>query len=115
MYQVPAEVWNAIADSQPLKTPWARKLFKLNQPAMLAELDAQGVDPSVVVAYQTMAPLLAENRAITAYIKQTGDSSLMSALPEILSVDEALLYAVPEWSLNREQLEALRVLLGNLL
>lgn len=100
MYQVAPSVWNAIAQTQRLRNPSFRQLMSLPQDEMLTELDAQasqleanGVPVSVINAYQQIAPLLAENEAISAYINQTGSSELRQALPEVLNAPEALAIA----------------------
>src|SRR5690606_18379127 len=92
MYQVPARVWNEIAASEELVNPSFERLMKMNDEQILQALDeqakvleARGVPDSVIVAYQRMAPLLAENEAISRYINRTGNTSLRDALPEIRS------------------------------
>ncbi|AXK39963.1 hypothetical protein [Crenobacter cavernae] len=100
MYQVHATIWNAIARTQTLSNPSLRQLFAMDQDALTQALDAQaqaleasGVPNRVIVAYQTMAPLLAESEAISAYIVQTDNWSLRQALPEVLSAEEAVAIA----------------------
>ena len=118
MQQVPASVWNQIAQTQPLRNPSMRALFPMDQQALDNALTAQaltlemnGQTDSVINAYQLMAPLLAENQAISAYINQTGHSDLRSALPEVLNATEAVAIAAQDRPLNaNEQSELLTLL-----
>lgn len=119
MQQVPASVWNQIAQTQPLRSPSMQALFPLSQQALDNALAAQalmlevhGLTDSVINAYQLMAPLLAENQAISAYINQTGHSDLRAALPEVLNAPEAVAIASQENPLSAsEQSELLNLLL----
>lgn len=110
MHQVAAAVWNAIAKSQELRNPSFRLLMAMPQDKMTEELASQadaleqsGTPVSVINAYQQMAPLLAENQAISAYINQTGNSDLRAALPEVLNAAEAVAIASLERPLSRSE------------
>lgn len=119
MQQVPASVWNQIAQTQPLRNPSMQQLFPMSQQqlddalsAQALTLESHGLTDSVINAYQLMAPLLAENQAISAYINQTGHSDLRAALPEVLNAPEAVAIASQENPLSAsEQSELLNLLL----
>lgn len=118
MRQVPASVWNEIAKTQELSNPSMKVLFAMKQNEMDAALEAQsraleksGTPDSVINAYQVMAPLLAENQAISQYINQTGNSDLRSALPEILNAQEAVSIAALDRPLSNSEQSALLELL----
>lgn len=65
----------------------------------------------VILAYQTFGPLLDENEAISEYIMMAECPSLDSCLPEVVSVDEAVLVADAEYRLaDDEQAELARLL-----
>lgn len=118
MYSVPADLLNAIADFTDLRTEWARRLFSLDAPGVLAALSAQakalearGVPNKVILAYQTFGPLLDANEAISEYIMMAECPSLRSCLTEVVSVDEAVLVADAEYRLaDDEQAELARLL-----
>lgn len=122
MYQVPTPVWNDIARSQPLSQPWA-KLFRMNYAQLVESLpklvdepiEALGADNSTVLAYRLVAPLLQENEAISAYIEETENLSLRASLPEINSVNEAVMLASEEYRLNQSQQNKLEKLLNRLM
>lgn len=118
MYLPPAEILNQVAKTVKLKHRAVRKLFEMTQPDLdkfLAEqaavLEAAGHDPKVIVAYQTLDPLLAENEAISQYLEKTGDSTLRMALPELVSKEEAVAIADRELMLTQQQRKALYQLL----
>ena len=118
MYQVPTVVWNEIAKSQALSQPWVT-LFRMTQqelPAGLeklvdAPLEAQGADNKTVLAYRLVAPLLQENEAISDYIMLVDNPSLRASLPELTSVNEAVILASQEYLLNPSQQAKLTQLL----
>ncbi|MCB2022339.1 MAG: hypothetical protein KDG44_16205, partial [Burkholderiaceae bacterium] len=66
-------------------------------------LEAAGYDPVVVVAYQTVAPLLAENEAISAFVTSQGSLMLRSLLPEVTTVQEALRIAQADRPMSKKQ------------
>lgn len=122
MHQVPTVVWNEIAKSQPLSEPWAT-LFRM-QPEELeqgikemvdAPAEKAGADNRTVLAYRLTAPLLVENAAISAYLQETQQSSLRMSLPEINSVNEAVILASMEYRLTRSQQAKLKNLLAQAL
>lgn len=118
MYQVPMRVWNEIALSQPLSQPWAT-LFRL-EPEELAQglermvdkpLESQGVDDRTILAYRLTAPLLVETEAISAYILEGDQGYLRTSLPELNSVNEAVMLASQEYPLSQSQQAKLHQLL----
>lgn len=118
MYQAPMAVWNEIAKSQPLGQPWAT-LFRLTPQELPVKLDelvdkpaeAAGADNRTVLAYRLVAPLLMENEAISSYLIETNQSALRSSLPEINSVNEAVMLASTEYRLTPFQQRKLTQLL----
>ena len=116
MYQAPQPIWNEIAKTQELRTPLWRSLFAAKDlPAAIEPLEAQleqrGADTRVTRAYLLVAPLLAENLAISRYIEQTGRASLRSSMPEIETVNEATILASQEFNLKPSQQAKLQQLL----
>lgn len=121
MYQVPARVWNEIAASEELVNPSFQKLMQMTQEQLTQALESQaqaleanGVPDSVIVAYQEIAPLLAENAAISRYINRTGNSSLRDALPEILNAEEAVVIATQDRPLSKSEQQTLLDMLKRL-
>lgn len=121
MYQVPARVWNEIAASEELVNPSFERLMKMNDEQILQALDeqakvleARGVPDRVIVAYQRLAPLLAENEAISRYINRTGNTSLREALPEILNAEEAVVIATQDRPLSKSEQKTLLDMLKRL-
>ena len=117
MHQLPARVWNAIAEEQPLTTAFASRLFPLSQPKLDSALEKEteklkgnGVsDPLVRQAYLTMAPLLWENKAIQAFA--TDHPEHQAALKDVEEVNEAVLMASQDAPLSTSQQQQLRELL----
>lgn len=121
MHQVPARVWNEIAASEELVNPSFQKLMQMTQEQLTQALESQakvlearGVPDSVIVAYQRLAPLLAENEAISRYINRTGNSSLRDALPEILNAEEAVVIATQDHPLSKSEQQTLLDMLKRL-
>lgn len=121
MYQVPARIWNEIAVSETLENPAFQKLMTLDQDQLTQALEDQakaletnGVPDSVIVAYQTMAPLLAESQAISRHINQTGNTQLRDALPEVLNADEAVVIASRDRVLSKSEQQTLLHMLKRL-
>ena len=118
MYQTPMAVWNEIAKAQPLSQPWAT-LFRLKPEELGQALDklvdrpieAQGADNSTVLAYRLVAPLLLENEAISAYLLEVQQPSLRASLPELTSVNQAVMLASAEYRLTPSQQTKLQQLL----
>ena len=122
MHQAPIQAWNEIAQSQALSQPWAT-LFRMTQqelPAGLEKLvdgplEAQGADNKTVLAYRLVAPLLMENEAISDYLLLANSPSLRASLPELTSVNQAVILASQEYRLNPSQQAKLTQLLTSAL
>lgn len=118
MYQAPMQAWNEIAQSQALSQPWAT-LFRMTPEELPAGLDklvdqpieAQGADNRTVLAYRLVAPLLLENVAISDYLGMTNQLSLRASMPELTSVNEAVILASKEYRLTASQQAKLTQLL----
>ena len=119
MYQVPMRVWNEIAMSQPLSEPWLQLFHATPEtfPALLDKLvdkplEKMGVDDRVILAYRLVAPLLIENEAISAYLEESQQPTLRASLPEINSVNEAVMLASMEYEMTPSQQRKLTQLLS---
>ena len=119
MLGISPEIWNNLAKEQPLLTEWGKRVLPLSaermQEEMAAEakeLKADGEPPSVILALQTVRPLLLEQEAIFGFIPDHPE--LKGFLPEVYTVDEALHLAVREFFLSRAEVSRLRKLLTNL-
>ena len=91
-------------------------MFPLNQEKMLAALEdetallaAEGVPAAVRMAYLMMAPLLWEEKAIAAHVRE--HPGLWGALPNVVDVGEAVLIAAKEWRLTEPHQKQLATLL----
>lgn len=118
MYQLPAVIWNEIAEAQEPKHKWARKTFRMTadeQDRLMQEqaekMTKAGEENSVILAYQKIAPLLAEHEAIQTYLKTTDRMGMRDALPIVESAAEAAILGAREHMLNDEQTSRLRTLL----
>jgi hypothetical protein len=118
VYQTPQPIWNEIAATQELRTPLWRAMFRLSpeelsgsMESLEANLESKGADVRVTRAYLLVAPLLAENLAISRYIEASGRDSLRSSMPEIETVNEATILASQEFSLKPSQQAKLQELL----
>lgn len=112
---VAAPIWNEIAQTQHLKTAWARKAFALDGQGM-AELEDQEwkalkakSDSETASALMNVKPLILENVAIAKFTQD--HPSLRKVLPEVVSISEALILASQDYPLNRKQQARLRELL----
>jgi hypothetical protein len=112
MYQTPQSIWNEIAKTQPMATEVWHRLARLPVDKLPDAIDAAVYQPleaagytenRVLRAFITVAPLLAENLAISRYIEATGRESLRSSMPELVSVREATTLASEEFSLTPSQ------------
>jgi len=119
MNRVPSAVLNKIAKFR-MRSAEMRALFQMSEEEKAKHLEEEyqfltktaAVGGLAALAYLELGPLLAENEAISRYIVRSGRLDLRSCLPEITSVQEALVYARTEWPLLEG--EALRQL-SNLL
>ena len=112
---VAAPIWNEIARTQKLRTEWAKKAFSLDGMAM-AELEdrewktlMQTVDSEVASAVVRMKPLLLESVAISKYTQ--AHPEYRQALPEVVSISEAVMLASMDYPLNPSQQKQLHKLL----
>lgn len=115
---VAAPIWNQIAKEGNLRTEWARKAFALDPDKMASLEDAEykallakGVPQPVAMGYLDLKPLLLENVAISRHIQKTQQTSLRTALPEVTTLNEAIMLASMERPLNPSQQMQLRQLL----
>lgn len=116
MYQTTTAVWNKIAETQPLRTKFAKRLFHLNtdqmETALAKEEDklvAKGLEPATAAAYLVVAPLLWENEAIAAFVRE--NPGTMGALPNLVDVSEAVMVASADYPMTASQQEKLAELL----
>ena len=115
MLQIASPIWNKIAPTA--KHPVWQRLMAMDAEAMGNEMErqflqmqAQGVDDLVALAYQELAPLLQERQAVQAFSAM--NPQYREALPEVLSVNEAILLAVRDHHLKVSQTRELRKLLA---
>lgn len=116
MHQAAARYWNAIAESQPLKTEWAQQMFPLPQEDMDLALEneekrlmRETSNPVLASAYLKIMPLLWESAAISSYLKD--EPSLRAAIPPIESVAEAIMIAGKDFRLTKGELVRLAEML----
>lgn len=108
-------VWNQIAETQELKTAWAKKVFAMGPEQMLQAEDEEyralkaTVGHDVAASYQDVKPLLLENEAISRFTQ--AQPMYREALPEVTSISEALILASMERPLSPMQQNRLRRLL----
>jgi hypothetical protein len=75
-------------------------------------LEQMGADNRVILAYRLVAPLLIENEAISAYLEESQQPTLRASLPEINSVNEAVMLASMEYEMTPSQQRKLTQLLS---
>ena len=117
MYQIPTSIRNDIVEKVKLLNPSMEKLFSMEeeefQEAMTEQadlLEERGLSIQVVILYQKIAPLLKESTALSLYIDKTQRFDLRTAMPEILSVDEAIVFARGEnHLLSEDDIDQLRI------
>ena len=118
MLSVPTEYWNEILRTQRVRNPLMRRLRALQGLALPEALDrlardqeSAGASPRATLAFATVAPLLLENVAISRWIQMRDDDSLRAALPEVVTIKEAVALATAEYSLTSSEQRDLRTLL----
>lgn len=85
-------VWNNIARTQQLRTPWARRAFALDNQQMAELEDAdylvlkEKVGYAVASGFIHVRPLFFESVAISRYVENHPE--FRSALPEIVTPEE---------------------------
>lgn len=117
---VAAKIWNEIADQGNLKTSWAQKAFRMDEDELIEledreyeELESRDVDPEVIRAFLDVRHLLTERAAIASYVKKHPE--LRGGLPEVNSVNEAVLLMTGDWPLSPSQTSRLKELLNEAL
>ena len=107
MFSVAAEIWNQIAETQPMATQRWSRLAKLDQQQLNDQLETvmnQIKAPNkVMLAFVTVAPLLLENEAISLWILANESHQMRSALPEVTTVSEAVNLGSMEYSLTETE------------
>jgi hypothetical protein len=73
--------------------------------------EAMGADNKTVLAYRLVAPLLIENEAISSFVVEDNRLDLRPAMPELTSVNEAVILASQEYRLMPSQQKKLTQLL----
>lgn len=113
---VAAAIWNDLAQTEKLRTAWAKKVFAMNEEELSAQEDeeylsmkANGTEHDVASAFLDVRHLLLEHEAITRYCRK--HPNLRHALPEVTSVNEAILLAQGDRFLTPPQTKQLRELL----
>jgi len=115
MYQAPAAIWNAIAETQTLRTEWAKQMFPLPDEELdsalqqeEARLTHKAGSAKVAAAYLIVMPLLWEREAIAAFRQENGS---LASLPEIETAQEAVIVASKYYPLTQAQQATLRNML----
>jgi len=117
MYQVPATVWNRIAETETLATEWAELTFPLPEAELeeALELEAARIQaehktsPSLTLAYLKVMPLLWEREAIAAFVAD--NPALAGALPNVETVEEAVRIATLDHPITTREQDKLASLL----
>ena len=116
MHQVPQSVWRQIAQTQELRTAWARYFFPLVQHDMYRiidqvgeNLEKAGYPAKVITSYLTVLPLLVEHSAIQRFVVDNGSYS--AALPGVLSKQEAVILMSRDKMLSPDEEQSLMELL----
>ena len=107
MHRHPAEVWNAIAETQDLRTSWAAAMFPLPQEVLDEEMAAEmkrltkeAGSETVALAYLAVMPTLWEAPAVQAF-KATGDP-LGDGLTVMETVQMAVIAASRDYGLTTQ-------------
>ena len=108
MYLIDQQVANQIAQTVPLQA--MHTWFRVREEE-IEEMEATFIDQitretgtSIIgVAVTAILPILVESEAITKYISETGDNSLRTDVPEILTIQEAGLMAEREFTMTAKQ------------
>ena len=115
MFNAPAAMWNRIAETETLRTDWANLMFVLPQEELdkaieheLKRIEAQTGSAKVALAYLITAPLVWEMKALARFKAKVGPQG---SLPDVETVDEALIVADGDYRLNPIEREMLRALL----
>ena len=112
---IPAEIWNEIAETEALRTAWAKKHLPMTEQEMEAaeEKEADELEKSwprlVVRGFQDMRPLLLEREALRKWTREHPEYA--AALPEVNSLEEAVAMAAMDWMYDETEKKQLRQLL----
>ena len=112
---IPAEIWNGIAETETLRTAWAKKHFPLTEQEMeqAEEKEADALEKNwpraVVRGFQDMRPLLLEREALRQWTRKHPEHA--AALPEVNSLEEAVDMAAMDWMYDETEKRQLRELL----
>ena len=105
MHQHPAATWNAIAETQDLRTGWAQQMFPLPQDEMDLALDREETalaeemgGAKLAAAYLKVMPLLWEAEAVQTFAG-TGDPRADGLMP-MATVQEAVIAASRDYALT---------------
>jgi hypothetical protein len=80
------------------------------------KLEASGTDPLLISSYTTLAPLLAERDAVTAFLSRTENSGLIGMMPNPVTPVEATELAQQELPiLSVTQLKTLESMLSKVM
>lgn len=117
MVNIASRYWNEIAQrAKKLSTPWGRDYFHLDNMEIaeamdkeVARLEKQGLDSKVVSGFLLVAPLVAEADAIREYARK--NPVIRRILPEVTSLEEAVILASKEYRLTPQQQRDLLALL----
>jgi hypothetical protein len=118
MNQLPTEIWQEIAQEQPLKTEAAKLSFPMKQTPqdemMERWQDLVDSDPKIAVALTALAPVWIEREAIRRYLNSSRErSGLRQVLPELGSPEEVAALAKAEYWLTPTQTQQFLRLLKN--
>jgi hypothetical protein len=116
-----APIWNEIA-KMGLRSQWARERFNLEDSEQLLQaynkeakqLEKKGIPNPVLMAFLDAKPLLLERDAIVRY-KEQSSGWMDHALPEVNSINEAVILLTPDYMLNRSQQQQLTKLLKEMM
>ena len=116
MHQCPHPIWQEIARTQKISRPLWRRLMESDNPQPMldqveSDLEKAGANARMIRAFLLVAPLLDESEAISRYVEATGRTDLRNSLPEINSLNEAVILAAQEYRLIPSQTMQLKKLL----
>lgn len=80
----------------------------------VSDLQKKQLPSTAALAYQSIAPLLLENKAILTFLEIPENFQLNQALPDVSTPDEALLLAQKEYQLKPLEVSRLKPLLDKL-
>ncbi len=117
MMQVSQVIWNDLVATQEVLNPALRKLMEADPEEIdqLLEREADQLEQTyparAVLAFQVVAPLLIERKAITNWLVDRNRPDLRASIPEILTIPEAISLMTAEYRINETERKALRKML----